>query len=315
VKRYTVQSPERLDAILAALGADAAAVADGRAFVNDKRVHTANLALRAGDVVGYAMPRLPGSLARISIGESELHVLHQDSELLVVAKPAGMSTIPDLTGSGDTLLAIAARHLGRPLADVHPTSRLDREVSGVVTFALSPRLREHLAHLRVAGTYSRRYVALAERAPVAAAGIWDAPIGRARDPRHRKAHGHAGLAAESQYKLIASSEQLAWLALTPITGRTHQLRVHAADANAPLWGDKVYGARTRVSLPSGRSVTFHRIALHAARVSLPLPNGKLLTCVAPLPADFRSMAEQLAQLGSVALPPSWIDGAWESSLT
>jgi 23S rRNA-/tRNA-specific pseudouridylate synthase len=204
VKRYIVQLPERLDTVLAALGADEAAVADGRAFVNDRRVQVANLALQPGDVVGYAPLRMAPAAPLAGIAERRLQVLHQDTDLLVVAKPAGISTIPDLAGSGDTLLAIAARYLGRPLADVHPTSRLDREVSGVVTFALSARLRDHLAQLRVAGAYSRRYVALAERAPVPAVGIWNAPIGRARDPRHRKAHGHAGKAAESQYTLVVN---------------------------------------------------------------------------------------------------------------
>jgi 23S rRNA pseudouridine1911/1915/1917 synthase len=79
------------------------------------------------------------------------------------------------------------------------------------------------------------------------------------------------------------------LAVTPLTGRTHQIRVHAAHAGAPLVGDRAYGGPVRVTLPSGRVLQPGRIALHAARVVVPGEGGSPLVAAAPVPAELEAL--------------------------
>jgi 23S rRNA-/tRNA-specific pseudouridylate synthase len=245
---------------------------------------------------------MPGAVVTVAAKSHDavpnVTILVRENDLVAVSKPAGIPTIPDHAGASHALVARVARELGLPVSRLHPTSRLDREVSGVVVIALSASAAQRLKRAREEGSYTRRYVALAERAPKANQGVWDAAIGRAKDPRHRAAFrkgdtagggrapasAHAErspLAARTLYRTI---EQLpcgaALLAVSPITGRTHQIRVHASDAGAPLLGDKTYGGPSRITLPSGQVLPLSRIALHAARVEVP---G--LRADAPIPAD------------------------------
>jgi 23S rRNA pseudouridine1911/1915/1917 synthase len=116
--------------------------------------------------------------------------------------------------------------------------------------------------------YVRRYVALASRAPAEDDGTWDAAIGRAKDPRHRAVNGRDAISARTHFAVVARATNAALLALAPVTGRTHQLRVHASHAGAPLLGDRTYGGPVRLTLPTGKVVSLDRIGLHAARVTV-----------------------------------------------
>jgi 23S rRNA pseudouridine955/2504/2580 synthase/23S rRNA pseudouridine1911/1915/1917 synthase len=87
------------------------------------------------------------------------------------------------------------------------------------------------------------------------------------------------------------------LAVEPQTGRTHQIRVHASHAGAPLLGDRDYGGPSRVTLPNGRIVALTRIALHAARVTVPGSGGELLSASAPIPPE---LARVWSDLGGAA---------------
>jgi 23S rRNA pseudouridine955/2504/2580 synthase/23S rRNA pseudouridine1911/1915/1917 synthase len=112
--------------------------------------------------------------------------------------------------------------------------------------------------------------------------------------------------AETLYRTIAVSPLgAALLALSPVTGRTHQIRVHASHAGAPLLGDRTYGGPTRQSLPSGRVLDLARIALHCARVTVPARSGpRAIVAEAPVPAELRDV---WAALGGDP-------GAWDTAL-
>jgi 23S rRNA pseudouridine1911/1915/1917 synthase len=273
----------------AAGGADEAAVAEGRVFVGRRRVRSGDEAVRVGDVVEVAPPRKEPARPVI---------LLETDDLVAVDKPAGIPTIADHGGAAHALVAAVARELGVEASRLHPTSRLDRDVSGVVFFARTAAAAERLAAARRDGTYERRYLALAARSPDPGAGVWDAPIGRARDPRLRQVRGVDPVPARTSYAVTARSPRgEALLAVAPETGRTHQIRVHAANAGAPLLGDRDYGGAVRVTFPTGRVVEVGRVALHAFRVGVPGHAGRPLVAIAPVP---RVLADLWAALGGEA---------------
>jgi len=244
---------------LAAPG-DARAIAEGRVFIGRRRAQTADEPVRAGDDVTVA--------SAVEDAVDEVRVLARGTSWVAVDKPAGIPTIPDHGGASHALITLAARAVGLDPSRLHATSRLDRDVSGVVIFALDADFAARLQREREEHRYARRYVALASRAPNEDGGTWDAPIGRAKDPRHRAVNGRDATDARTHFAVAARANEVALLALAPITGRTHQLRVHASHAGAPLLGDRTYGGPSRLTLPTGKVLSLDRIALHAARVTV-----------------------------------------------
>jgi 23S rRNA-/tRNA-specific pseudouridylate synthase len=225
------------------------------------------------------------------VSAAALSILHRDEDLLVIDKPAGLpTTSPD----GRNCLTELAHELAPRAARVHASSRLDAEVTGIVTFALSDRAIHALLHARKHGRYMRTYVALASRSIEPAHGTWRWAIGiDPQDPRRRLAleeHSAHGKSATSSYVVAQSLAHAALIVLSPHTGRTHQLRVHAAQAGAPLYGDRHYGGPTHVTLADGTVVRARRVMLHCARVAFPVVNGVgELVLESPVPEDFRSM--------------------------
>jgi 23S rRNA-/tRNA-specific pseudouridylate synthase len=293
--RWTVRQGDgaTVGEVLARAGADAAAIADGRVFVDRRRVKAADEPLRAGEVLHVAPAQAAGS--------APVRVLARADDLIAVDKPAGIPTIPDQSGTSHSLLALVATELGCAPERVHPTSRLDRDVSGVVVLALTREAAARLSAARARGDYERRYLAIAARAPEPPRGAWTAPVGRARDPRLRAVGGRDAADARTRSACVACAgggQEL--LAAAPETGRTHQIRLHAAHAGAPLLGDRAYGGPARLVLPSGRVLEPRRIALHAARVAVPDARGARVVVASPVPAELEAL---WAALGGA--PEAW----------
>lgn len=217
--------------------------------------------------------------------EPPIEVLHRDPDFLVVYKPSGLpTTSPD----GKGCLVERVRSLDPRAPQLHPTSRLDAEVTGVVTFARTPRGVAHSLAMRREGRYDRMYLAVTAKAPVPEFGHWNGSIGI--DPRDKRKRvvttAHGAQQAETRYCVAAHAPAAVLLALHPHTGRTHQLRVHASHAGSPLLGDVHYGGPRRLTLPDGRVLTFGRVMLHCTRVAFPLPSGERGVFVARPPGDF-----------------------------
>lgn len=222
---------------------------------------------------------------------ADVAVLHEDAWFLVLHKPSGLPT----TSPGDEqTLTSVARELDPSAPRLHPSSRLDAEVSGTVIFARTPNATEHLLAARQAGSYRRGYLAIAGHPPEPPQGEWRGAIGI--DPRNsrKRAIARAGGSgvrdAHTRYSTLQTAAHAALLWLMPQTGRTHQLRVHAADAGIPLLGDRHYGGAQRVVLADGRVLSARRTMLHCARVQIPNPVGGVpLRFEAPPPSDFSEL--------------------------
>jgi 23S rRNA pseudouridine1911/1915/1917 synthase len=285
-KRYVVPAGtgRAVRDVLAHAGADPQAVVEGRVFVGRKRVLRDDEPVREGDIVEIA--------AAVSVERRPpIAVLARTDDLVAVDKPAGIPTIPDHAGAAHALVTLAALSLGLDPSRLHATSRLDREVSGVVVFALTRGAASRLSGARARGEYQRSYVAIAARAPEPATGVWSESIGRAADPRLRKIGGRDPAPALTRYSDCGRAPRgETMLSVAPITGRTHQIRVHAAHAGAPLLGDRAYGAAARIVLVSGQVLEPRRIALHALRIVVPTERpGSVLIVLAPVPQELRDL--------------------------
>ena len=203
-------------------------------------------------------------------GTDELapEIVHRDSELLIVDKPPGIATTAPHTDDPCLVHWVRDRFPG---IRAHPTSRLDSQVSGLVTFALTRDANRHLIAARRAGTYRRVYlgITLSEASPDRGEWSWPISIDRANPKRRVTGSGPGERAALTRYEVWARSSDATVLRLMPVTGRTHQLRVHAAKAGAPLFGDHLYQGDRRKVLLDGSVVTARRVMLHCARVSFP----------------------------------------------
>lgn len=221
-------------------------------------------------------------------------VVYRDAHLLVLDKPVGIATTaPD---DGPSLFALA-RALDPEAATLHPLSRLDTQVSGLVTFARTPHANACAIEARRLGTLRRAYLGLTLHPPAQASGDWRYAIGiDPRDPKHRRAlaaeaQGEGIKAAHTRYQVHALAGPLAALALWPVTGRTHQLRVHASAAGSALAGDVAYGGDRRFTLPNGRVLSAGRVMLHCAAFCMPNPEraGELIELTLDAPADLQTL--------------------------
>lgn len=230
--------------------------------------------------------------------EPRFVVVHRDAHLLVVNKPPGLpTTSPD--GGERSLTDLLRAHVPNA-AKMHPSSRLDRDVTGLVTYALTTRAIDALLEARSAGQYRRAYVAIVQGVPDADAGVWSWAIGiDPRDPKKRvalapDAQGERVQEAATDWTLRGAANGAAVLELSPRTGRTHQLRVHCAAAGLPILGDVAYVGPPRIVLADGRVVTARRPLLHCARLAIPdVAHGGELALVAEISDDMSRAWEQL----------------------
>ena len=203
-------------------------------------------------------------------------IIHHDEQLLIVHKPPGLPT----TAPTPTEPCLAHWVRDRfPDLQAHATSRLDSQVSGLVTFALTRDANRHLLDARRAGTYERVYMGITIHEVPLDEGEWSWPVSiDPCNPKRRVAGpGRGEREALTRYEVAVRTPSATLLRLRPATGRTHQLRVHAAEAGAPLFGDPLYQGERRKVLPEGSVVTARRVMLHCAHVSFPSLSGERCT--------------------------------------
>ena len=220
-------------------------------------------------------------------------VIYEDAHILVLNKPAGLSS---QGGRGqvhtlDELLWAFARSNGKRPHLIH---RLDRDTSGVILTAKTKPAAGFLGKALMARRFRKTYRAMvAPGAPEPRSGTIEAPL--RRDEQGREAfmrvcapdHPHAE-SAQSVYRTLADGAGAALLELEPCTGRMHQLRVHLAGVGRPILGDARYGG----ALTAGGGPV-PRLMLHAAALQFPHPDGGALRLEAEPPEDFQVLARRL----------------------
>ncbi|MBK7744800.1 MAG: RluA family pseudouridine synthase [Betaproteobacteria bacterium] len=253
---------------------------DGGLVSVDGAAAVATRKARGGeDVVVRAAPE-PASTAHAPQAIA-LSIVHEDGELLVVDKPAGLVVHPG-SGNWEGTLLNALLHHAPHLAAIPRAGivhRLDKDTSGLLVVAKTLQAQTHLVRQLQARTVKREYLALAT-GDLARGGTVDAPIGRHPTRRTTMAVVATGKPARTHYDVVERFGLATLLACRLETGRTHQIRVHLAALGHPLVGDPAYGRRQPIPFP--------RQALHARRLGLVHPaQGTACLWESPLPPDTR----------------------------
>jgi tRNA pseudouridine32 synthase/23S rRNA pseudouridine746 synthase len=205
---------------------------------------------------------------------SELRVLFEDREVLVVDKPEGIATIPERSLEAPSLRRLLEQARGEELFVVH---RLDKEVSGVVVFARTAETHRELSMAFEARRVHKTYLAVVHGAIARDAFEVDAPIAQFGSGR-MGVRERGGKASQTRFAVVRRTGAFCLVEAEPVTGRRHQIRVHAYHAGHPIVGDLRYGERVLQS-------RFERLFLHSMRLSLPL-SGQERTFEAPVPEAF-----------------------------
>jgi 23S rRNA pseudouridine1911/1915/1917 synthase len=295
---YTDVQPERLDKFLVGLMPDYSRsrlqglISDGFVKVSGEQVVKSGWMVKPGDTVELILP--PPQPTELVPENIPLQVVFENKDLMVVDKPAGMVVHPAAGHATGTLVHAALAHapemegIGgeqRP-GVVH---RLDKETSGLILLAKNDKAHHWLQDQFRLRKVVKIYLALVDGHPPTPTGRIEAPIGR--DPSHRKQMGvvplDKGRESETEYKTLESFDQHAFLEVHPLTGRTHQIRLHLAFIHCPIVGDTLYGHR-HPTLP----ITRH--FLHAARLTIQLPGESgVRTFSAPLPPELEQVLNSL----------------------
>lgn len=256
-----------------------------RGIQHDRRPASLSRRVRAGEVVAVRVAR--DEATTLDPVSMELHILYEDTDLLVIDKPAGILVHPSSPRHSRTLAHGVAHHFARMdlRARVRPVHRLDRDTSGAVLFAKSDFAHQHLDRQLRQDELTREYLALVEGALAPPEGVIDAPIGRDRNDPARRRVTVGGQPARTLYTVERVMSGCTLVRARLETGRTHQVRVHLAHIGHPVLGDREYGARR--ALPGSRH------ALHSWRVTFRQPRtNERITVEAPLPGDIEALMEE-----------------------
>jgi len=306
-KRITVplsDAGERLDAYLAASLPEISRsfvqklIENGYVSVNTGK-EKASYKIKEGDEIKIEIPAPePTSLQPADI---PLDIIHEDEDIIVINKPAGLVVHPAHGHRADTLvnaLLFHRPHLSSIGGVERPgiVHRLDKDTSGVIIVAKNDFAHNNLSEQFQARTVFKEYLCFVKGTPEPAAGTIDAAISRA--PHNRKKFAvdeESGKEAVSHYEVVESFPLLSFVRVEIKTGRTHQIRVHMSSIGCPVIGDRDYGRTWRPKRASKELKEFldnlDRVLLHAYRIEINHPGtGKRTNYEAELPAEFQEMS-------------------------
>ncbi len=269
------------------------------AFAPDGRRRYPSERVQVGGSVCLLRPRLHEPETRVDVP-----ILFEDERLVVVDKPPGLPVHPSATYHLHTLTQWLRDHYGEPTPRLG--HRLDRETSGILVCARSAEIDRRIKYAFEHRQTEKVYLALVERCVLPQRGVVDLPLRRALEGPHYRIEvaepaPEAGWQARTFFRVLASGQRTQLVALRPVTGRQHQLRVHLAALGSSIIGDKLYGPEGQAAFDAYTMGTFDdlwasrcgaaRHLLHAWWLSLPDPSTRegSLTYTAPVPADMQSI--------------------------
>ncbi|TXK65039.1 23S rRNA pseudouridine(1911/1915/1917) synthase RluD [Alkalisalibacterium limincola] len=273
-------------------------IKSGDALLDGKQVRPRE-AVRGGEPVAVLVKM--ETETRAEPEDIPLHVLHEDEEVLVINKPAGLVVHPGAGNPRGTLVN-ALLHRDAKLAELPRAGivhRLDKDTSGVMVVARTLRAHTNLVEQLSGREVHRQYVAVVA-GPMIAGSTVDAPIGRHPTDRVRMAVVANGRPAITHYRVREKFRAHTVVECRLETGRTHQIRVHMAHVRHPIIGDPMYA---RLTQPRGATEAlseglraFKRQALHAEKLAFAHPaTGETLTTEAGLPADMQHLLALLRE--------------------
>lgn len=275
---FTANQTSRIDGVIAKEQAVSRSFVkvlldQGKVSVNGKVVYKPSAKVQPGDTV--ELDFLPAQLQEIP--EIDLEILYQDDDCVVINKPVGVLTHSKGAFNPEATVSTFIRQFTTGMEDnrggiVH---RLDRVTSGVLICAKHEKaltwLQKQFADRKTQKTYNAVITGTLDPAKASI----DMPIERNPKKPQTFRVGPNGKAAVTNYKVLETGEQYSLVELRPVTGRTHQLRVHLAQLDHPIVGDVLYGGEVA-----------ERTYLHALSLEITLPNGQKQTFTAPLPPEF-----------------------------
>ncbi|MGI9372983.1 MAG: RluA family pseudouridine synthase [Hyphomicrobiales bacterium] len=264
----------------------------GQVRLDGKRVKS-NQRLQVGQII--RVPPLQNeacgavSISQAALSDLKEMTLYDDGTVMVLNKPAGLAV---QGGSGQNT------HVDKMLASLEQggqqrgrlVHRLDKETSGVLVIGRTRAAASKLAEAFKARETRKIYWSLVRGVPKPREGRISTWLGKQQDETGERMRSSRMRRADASHAVThfvvadQAAQRLAWLIMQPVTGRTHQLRAHAADIGHPIIGDGKYFNIENWELPGGMQ---NRLHLHANSISIPHPDGGLLEMSAPLPAHMQ----------------------------
>jgi len=205
-----------------------------------------------------------------------LDILYQDDDIVVLNKPAGLLSVPGRENKHKDSLALRILRVWPDACVVH---RLDLATSGIIVLAMRKSAQSHIGRQFQQKKISKTYFARVEGMIQKEEGMIDLPIRCDWENRPRQiVDFEQGKSSQTQWKVIQRERQTTLVELTPITGRTHQLRVHLQQIGHPIIGDDFYATEL------GKKLSPQRLALHAGHITLTHPSKETaisFNCPAP----------------------------------
>ena len=270
-------------------------IKDGTVTVNALPVAKTGHLVEAGFTVSIGIPEV--ELTELKAEEIPLDIVFENGDLVIINKPAGMVVHPAPGHLSGTLVHAALgsfSDLQGIGGEMRPgiVHRLDKDTSGLIIIAKHDQAHRWLQDQFRLRRVEKVYLALVDGKPPTPTGRIEAAI--SRDPAHRKqmavvSEGR-GRSAVTEYKTLTQFARHTLIEAHPLTGRTHQIRLHLAFLGCPISGDRVYGHKSP-------SLEIERHFLHAARISIILPGDEQSSAFsAPLPADLQKVIDELSNV-------------------
>ena len=238
----------------------------------------------------------------------KIELIYSDDKIIVINKPAGVSVTKDRTGAAQLTDMLSGRLQPEELSSLRLVHRLDKDTSGVMILARNKPTQSEFSGYFEKQLVRKTYLAIVAGAPLAHEGTINTPLKRhPKKPALMCATSRKGKNAITKWKLLAGFGSVALLAVSPLTGRTHQIRVHLASIKLPVAIDPLYGSRAplllsdfkqdyRLTKDRNEKPLIERLTLHAYQIQLPSPQpNRPCSFIAALDKKFAATIKMLTK--------------------